>query len=61
MEPKFSLNQVVKMHTGTTDVTATVIGIWFSAFAEPQFLVRYFDTTNRICEAWMNGGALVAL
>jgi len=35
-----------------------VIGIWDSLFGEPQYLVRYDDTTKRLAEHWLTAGEL---
>ena len=59
-EPAFQLNQVVKIHTGTSDITGTVKGIHFSSNAEPSYNVRHYDSTGRVCDAWFPAGELVA-
>jgi hypothetical protein len=44
-----------------TGETATVIGIWWSLFGEPQYLCRYSDATRRLAEHWLTVGELATI
>lgn len=49
MEP-FRMNQDVVVKNGR--LKGRIIGIWYSAFGEPQYNVRYFDSTGRPGDFW---------
>lgn len=51
MEEKFYVAQRVVINA--TSVEGIVTGIWHSIAARTQYLVRYYDTTNRKAESWM--------
>lgn len=50
MGTDFALNQDVTVTA--VSAKAKVIGIWISAHGETQWLVRYFDTSNRRTDIW---------
>ena len=35
-----------------TQIKGSVIGIWFSAFGDEQYNIRYYDTTGKQNDDW---------
>jgi len=53
---EFGLNQKVVIRA--TGVEGTVIGVWHSAFGQPQYNIRYYDTTNRLADSWLTASEI---
>jgi len=50
MEAKFQLKQ--KAIIKVTGMKGIVIGIWFRAYGEPQYQLRYYDQNDMQANSW---------